>query len=579
MSAVDDIELRRAFFTEAVDILERLETDLGALAQDPTGKEAMNAVFRGLHTIKGNSSFLSLEQITRLAHAAEALLDLARNGKLTVTTEMLALVREVCDGLKILIVEQDSSFDPVSLIVRLGQCASGKPVAAPASAPRAPVSAPAEKKIATANVVRIDEVKINRMIGLVSELELLRYSLERVPEKMDGLGSAVEELRFDLDLQLSKLSRLTRSLSGLMFGVRLVPVNQVFQRFPRVVQDLAKKLGKDISLQVVRGYAELDKAIVEAVADPMTHLIRNSCDHGIEKADERRANGKRPGGTIRLNSYVKGNFVYIEIADDGRGIDGNKILKKAVEKGIVPADRAASFTEQQKLALIFAPGFSTAEQVTDISGRGVGMDVVKSNINRLKGTVIIDSKVGRGTVIQLRFPMSMAVLFSLFFEVEKTKCAIPVSEIEESINYRSADLLAKIPDGANPADYHVIYSLRSVLWGRPEEVGTRDTYPLLRFRDKNGKQLAFIVDDFSSIEEAIVQSVDSYIAALPGLQGASVRKDGTVALVLNPQSILQRARKMAPFAYAKIQVKEEAIDATLADFLSVAGGATAGKAG
>ncbi|MGZ3696387.1 MAG: chemotaxis protein CheA [Bdellovibrionota bacterium] len=328
-------------------------------------------------------------------------------------------------------------------------------------------------------------------------------------------------------------------------------------------------------MQVVRGDAELDKSIVEAVGDPMTHLIRNSCDHGVETSAERVKAGKRPVGTIRLNSYVKGNFVFIEIADDGRGIDGNKVLKKAVEKGIVPADRAASFTEQQKLGLIFAPGFSTAEKVTDISGRGVGMDVVKSNINRLKGTVIIDSKVGRGTVIQLRFPMSMAVLFSLFFDVEQTTCAIPVSEIEESINYRANELLEKIPEGENPANYHVLYSLRSLMWNRTEEGGDKAVYHVLRFREKSGRHLAFIVDDFSSIEEAIVQSVDSYIAALPGIQGASVRKDGTVALVLNPQSIVARALKNKPFAYARIQEKEQSNEPNLADFLGVTGGSAA----
>ncbi|MGE3263482.1 MAG: chemotaxis protein CheA [Bacteriovoracia bacterium] len=578
MSSVDDIELRKAFFGEAVDILDRLDTDIAALDGNLTDKNIINAIFRGLHTIKGNSSFLNLEKITRLGHVAETVLDKVRNGEVSISLELVELVRQVSASLRVMIEQQDFSADTSRLTIALEEISSGQKVKATtkpvsAASPEKASLAASEKKVLLAGVVRVDEAKINRILGLVSELELLRYSLEQMPEKMDLLGAPAEDLRFELDLQLSKLSRLTRSLSGIVFGVRLLPVNQVFQRFPRVVQDLAKKLGKEINLQVVRGDAELDKTIVEAIADPMTHLIRNSCDHGIEPSEERKNKGKRPGGTIRLNSYVKGNFVYIEIADDGRGIDGDKVLKKAVEKGIVPAERAASFTEQQKLGLIFAPGFSMAAAVTDISGRGVGMDVVKSNINRLKGTVIIDSKVGRGTVIQLRFPMSMAVLFSLFFDVEQTGCAIPVSEIEESINYRPAELFERIPEGEDPANFHALYSLRSLLWGRPEMSGHKPVYHVLRFREKSGRHMAFIVDDFSSIEEAIVQSVDSYIAALPGLQGATVRKDGSVALVLNPQSIIARALKAPPFAYARIQIKEKSDASTLSDFLGVTGAA------
>lgn len=576
MSAAEDQELSRAFFVEAVDILERVEGEIEQMEANPQDKEIINAVFRGLHTIKGNSSFLGLDNITKLSHASETLLDKARKGEIPVTAEMMVIVRQVFGDLKVMIAEQEVDRDIAPLVDVIQRFMSGdkKPslavVPAPAAAKVKSVAAAKTetKKVATAAFVRVDEAKIGKILSLVSELELLRYTLEQVPEKMDVLGPAAEDLRFDLDLQLSKLSRLTRSLSGLVFGVRLVPVNQVFQRFPRVVQELATKLGKEIKLEVVRGDAELDKAIVEAIAEPMTHLIRNSADHGVETAAERVKAGKRPVGTIRLNSYVKGNFVYIEIADDGRGIDGDKILKKAVEKGIVPADRASTFTKNQKLGLIFAPGFSTAEKVTDISGRGVGMDVVKSNINKLKGTVIIDSKVGRGTVIQLRFPMSVAVLFSLFFEINDITCAIPVEQIEESLNFQPSDFLTKIPDGEDPKDYFAVHSLRGLLWNQPEDT-RKGVFHVVRFRETNGKNMAFIIDDFSSIEEAIVQSVDSYIAALPGIQGATVRKDGRVAVVLSTQSLVEHAARAKPFAYAKIPVKEAEGATGLSDFLDM----------
>lgn len=562
-----DLELLKAFYQESGDILERLNDEITQLESAPTD-EMVNAIFRGMHTIKGNSSFLSLAGVTGLAHAAETLLDKARKKELPVNDAMVEIVREVVEELSTMIVDQETGKDQSGLVEKINAFMAGKKTALRASPAKAAAPA-AIAKVATGNFVRVDEVKISKIISLVSELELLRYSLEQMPDKMDSLGRAGADLRFEVDLQVSKLSRLTRGLSGLVFGVRLVPVNQVFLRFPKVVKELAGKLNKEIKLEVVNGDAELDKSIVEAIADPMTHLIRNSCDHGIEAPAARVKAGKARVGTIKLNSYVRGNFVFIEISDDGKGIDGDKILAKAVEKGIVPADKTSTFTESKKLALIFAPGFSTAETVTDISGRGVGMDVVKSNINRLKGTVIIDSKVGRGTVIQLRFPMSIVVLFSLFVEVNNTCCAIPMDQVNESIDYAPGELLTSPPEGASPDSYFALYSLKALLWGQAEALGERKIYHALRFKEANGQRMAFLVDEYSSIEEAIVQSVDSYIASLPGIQGATIRKDGSVGLVMNPESLVEHALKAKPFAYVMVKVKAEKEDVTLTDFLGL----------
>jgi two-component system chemotaxis sensor kinase CheA len=559
-----DQELLKAFYDESGDILERLSDDLTRLESAPSDLDVINAVFRGLHTIKGNSSFLSLDPVTKVAHAAETMLDKARRKEIPVSPTLLALVRNVFEQLQTIIVDRQAA-DTSSTVVSIQDFLAGKKVNVTLATAPTPASLP---KITSSSFVRVDEIKVGKIISLVSELELLRYALEKIPEKMDSLGRPAADLRFEADLQISKLSRLTRSLSSLVFGVRLVPVNQVFLRFPKVVKELAVRLDKNIRLEIAHGEAELDKSIVEAIADPMTHLIRNSADHGIETPGQRAAAGKPREGVIRLNSFVRGNFVFIEITDDGRGIDGDIILRKAVEKGIVPAEKAASFTEAQKLGLIFAPGFSTAEKVTDISGRGVGMDVVKSNINRLKGTVIIDSKVGRGTVIQLRFPMSVVVIFSLFVDVNSTCCALPVEQVNESMDFAPGELLGSIPiDDENPAGFTALYSLRSLLWGLPEVAGSRKSYHAIRFKDSKGQNMAFIVDEYSSIEEAIVQSVDSYVAALPGIQGATIRKDGSVGLVLNPDSIVEHALKAKPFAYVKIIAAEEKEEVTLTDFL------------
>ncbi|RYZ98995.1 MAG: hypothetical protein EOP11_19985, partial [Proteobacteria bacterium] len=462
----------------------------------------------------------------------------------------------VLADLRVLIEEQQSDFNVAGTIARIESIISGKfPAPAPIDAPVTEVFGTAPTKAITSEFTRVDDGKIAKILSVASELEILRYALERIPDRLEAMGPGLADLRFEMELQVGKLSRLSRSLSSLIFGVRLVPVNQVFQRFPRVISELGRKLGKEIKLQVVNGDAELDKFIVEAIADPMTHLIRNAADHGIETTEERLRAGKPAQGIVRLNSYVRANFVYIEISDDGKGIDADRVLAKAVEKGIVTAEKAAGYSEAQKLGLIFAPGFSLADKVTDISGRGVGMDVVKSNINRLRGTVLLDSKVGRGTVVQLRFPMSMAVIFSLFLEVGSAPCAVPVDQVDESMDYFPSEILREVPAGSSPEEYLALYSVRALLFKDETETSLqRRSFHTLRFKDCDAR--AFIVEEFASIEEAVVQAVDSYIAALPGLQGATILKDGSVALVLNPQAINALANHSLPLGYVKKRVRE-----------------------
>lgn len=571
-----DQELTKAFFVESSDILEQVEQSLSVVDANKQDFESINALFRGLHTIKGNSSFLDLKNITQITHLAESLLDKARKKEIPITGVFISVIRLVLEDLRRMIDEQIVDLDVGSTTSILNDYLAGKePVLTKNVAAAALDSGSSEgTKKSISSSIRVDEVKVGRILSLASELELIRYSFERFPEKMELLGRSAEDLRFELDLQVSKLSRLTRSLSSIIFGVRLVPVNQVFKRFPRVVAELAGKLGKKVELRIQNGQAELDKNIVDAIADPMTHLIRNSVDHGIESSAERVKKGKVPHGTITLNSYVKGNFVIVEISDDGKGIDGDMILRKAIEKGIVPEDKARFFTEIQKLGLIFAPGFSTAEKVTDISGRGVGMDVVKSNINKLKGTVIIQSVVGKGTIIQLRFPMSMVVMFSLFLQVRDSICAIPMQEVDESVDYFPQELMETIPEGEDKSKYVTIYSLSEILWGeRSGTVSSEGVFHTVRFKDEKNRGHIFLVEEFQSIEEAVVQSLDSYISALPGLQGGTLRKDGSVALVLNPDSLMELSTKAKPFAYAKRKAAFQQEGDSLSDFLGISGGA------
>lgn len=565
-----DPSLLKAFFIESTDTLDALERDLSSLEENPLDENALNSFFRGLHTIKGNSSFLDLEAITKLAHKSETMLDKLRKKEMAFTSQINEICRMVLDDLRSLIVDQNLDWDITTSLGAIDKALGTQTGAAPkTAAPAAPFANQAgikkdsvKPKIQT-SVVRLDEARFDRIVNLVSELELFRNSLELIPDRLELLGEVAADVRFDLDLVVSKLAHTARSLSSLVLGAKLVPVNQVFTRFSKVVNDLAAKLNKKINLEIRNGDAELDKNIVDAIADPMTHLIRNSADHGIETKEERIKRGKPEAGKIVLNSYVKGNFVYIEIADDGRGIDPEKIVNKAIEKGIMPIDKAMKLSEAQKLGLIFAPGFSTAEQVTDISGRGVGMDVVKSNINRLKGSVLINSRVGQGTVIQLRFPMSLVVMYSLFIEVNNSPCAIPLDQVEESCDYKRTELTAELPK-REPDKHMGLYSLSQLLWGKNPS-SAEQCFHVLRF--KGYDNIGFIVDDFLSIEEALVQSVDSYIAALPGVQGATIRKDGTVSLVLNTEVLVALTKKVRPLAYAKRREKIPIDEAAMARYL------------
>ena len=558
MSFELDPVLLKAFFEESSDILVKLSEEIATLADEPNNKEITHSIFRGIHTIKGNSSFLNLVKITELSHTMETLLDKIRKDEVSLNEYLVASLKSACDELSDIILTQDLDRNIDQIKGELESHTGRNNVEAHEDQPVADLEVAKNKtnKIQVSSFIKMTENKFEKMISIAMELEIIRNALEKFPERIDDFGPEFSDFRFDVDLQISKLSRLTKSLNGLVLGVRLVPVSQVFKRFPSIVSELAFKLGKQVFLEVKNADAELDKSIVDAIAEPMTHLIRNAVDHGIESMEERSSENKPPFGTITLSSYVKENFVFIEISDDGKGIDTSLIVRKAIELGIVPAEKVNELTESQKLALIFAPGFSTAEKVTEISGRGVGMDVVKNNINKLKGTVTIDSKVGVGTTIQLRFPMSMVVLLSLFVEVNATSCSFPVEQIDESFNYLPTELLPGIPSDAGDISHWAVYSLKKLLWGLEDDLSARKRYHVLRMRNPAARNMVFLVEEFGSIEESVIQSVDSYISALPGIQGAAVRKDGSVTLVLNVDNIVLRATREKPMGYVRMREKE-----------------------
>lgn len=566
MPGIVDPMILKAFLNESADSVNQLESDLQALETDLTNMDLVNSVFRALHTIKGNSSFLDLASITSITHEAETILDRIRNGDDHMSQETIDVVFAVVDALRAMIADPDRNQDTSAVMQQLlSYSKSNKPIVELREGAAEVLRGTSEDGVAppaaaetrvVVPTIRIEEAKIERMVNMVNELKIVRYAMEAMPQLLEHMGDEARELRFSLDLAISKMSRITGDLGALVYGARLVPVDNVFRKFPRVVRDLSQRLKKQIKLEIANGSAELDKTIVEAIADPMTHLIRNAVDHGIEDPKARAASGKPAQGTVTLNSFVDGNSVVIEIKDDGKGIDTELVARKAVEKGIISADKAANMSYSEKLALIFAPGFSTAAQVTDISGRGVGMDVVKSNINKLKGTVAIQSVVGEGTTIQLRFPLSVVVLRCLYVYGNDVCYAIPLHQVEESLTIPRGQLYQRRPPEREKHEILPVYSLTELLWDKYALPTGTQALNALKVRRKDGATYCLLVDRFSYMEEAIIHSVDSYISSIPGVQGGVIRKDGSVTVSINLDGLYDKIASRKPLGWTAVPVVE-----------------------
>jgi two-component system chemotaxis sensor kinase CheA len=339
-------------------------------------------------------------------------------------------------------------------------------------------------------------------------------------------------------------ARVLQDLQKSVMKIRMVPVEQLFRRLPRVIRDLAKEEGKEVALLVSGQDTDLDKSILDMLAEPMTHLVRNAVDHGLETPAERVAAGKPATGTVRLNAYHQGNQVVIEVSDDGRGIDRRKVVARAVEHGVLGAEEAARLNEAEALDLIFHPGLSTASEVTQISGRGVGMDVVKSVLERLKGTVQIETRVGQGTTFLLKVPLTLAIIKALLFRAADRLYAVPLASVLE---------IARPGDGEfHKVDNHEVWQLRDqvltlVRLSRLAGYGKAARNPKLFVVviAMGDRKFGLIVDQLVGEEELVIKALDDDLVATDLVSGASILGDGTVVLILNIQAVIARLGKAA----------------------------------
>jgi two-component system chemotaxis sensor kinase CheA len=605
----DDPSLVQEFLVESEELLQRMDQDMVALESAPEDAELLNRIFRALHTIKGTSGFLGFESVVRLSHHAEDVLNALRKGEaqlmrptidaLLATRDFLgrmlsdiregglkqyettALLRDLkaaqqarlspptlgellvkqevisADTLDAVLAEQSASAEPR----RLGEMLVEKGLASQVEVGEAlnkqkEISQP---KTPAASTMRVEASKLDDLINLIGELVLERNCLLQMSRDLSSGKVGLKELNAGLGQSAARLSFITEELQSAGLKTRMVPIETVFRKFPRLVRDVASTLKKEVDLVLLGEETELDKTLVELIGDPLVHLVRNSLDHAIEVPEVREKAGKPRKGTIRLEARQEGDQILIIVRDDGAGIDPERVGRKAVEKGLVTAERLRTLSAREILDFIFLPGFSTVEKTTDLSGRGVGMDVVRTNLKKLNGSVGIESRLGEGTTVNLRLPLTLAILPVLLVQVAEDVYALPLRAVVET---------AQI----NPKHTHRVEG-NEVLCLRGE------TLPLLRLDQLfpagaggppanrasdaseagqkvvilgvGERRIALLVDQLLGQESTVIKPLGTYLHGCSSLAGATIGGDGRVRLVLDPAGLLENLQLAATAAMRK----------------------------
>ncbi len=395
---------------------------------------------------------------------------------------------------------------------------------------------------ASENTLRVDAGRIDTVMNLVGELIIGKSMLQRALTEFERRHSK-DPVRGKLADALGFQSRVLGELQKSVMKIRMVPVEQLFRRFPRIVRDVARLRNKDVGLEIAGQNTDLDKGILDALADPLAHLVRNAADHGIEAAAEREAAGKPARGNICLNAYHDGDQVIIEVSDDGRGLDREKIVRRAIERGIVSSEASAQLNESEALQLVFAPGLSTADEVTEISGRGVGLDVVKSALESLKGSVELESQPGRGTTFRLLVPLTLASIQALLFRVCGRLYAVPLASV--------AEITRIVEDEVHQVDDHEVFQLRKQVLTlvrldrlEPHALAERARRLFVIVIASGGRKFGLAVDGLMGEEELVIKALEDHLVTSPLVSGASILGDGTVVLILNVPAVVSQLSRL-----------------------------------
>ncbi len=463
------------------------------------------------------------------------------------TIEPLSLQSDIAEPVSKTIQTEATQEQSVAIATSANTSTGGKadnitpitPAVSKTSAKSPAKAAPKKKKVTETGSIRVGTDKIDTLINMVGELVITQSMLSQMGEdfNMDKLE--------DLREGLAQLERNTRELQESVMRIRMLPISFSFQRFPRLVHDLSQKMNKKIELKMLGEQTELDKTVMEKIGDPLVHLVRNSLDHGIEDPHTRLAAGKDEVGTITLNAYHQGGFIIIEISDDGAGLPKDKLLLKAIEKGLV--SEQDNLPDEKIYDLIFHPGFSTADQVSDISGRGVGMDVVRKNIKELGGNVDVTTEEGKGTTFTIRLPLTLAILDGQLVKVGSETYIIPLVSIIESLEIETDNI--NTIAGANEVykmrdEYIPLVRLYEVFDVTPETTRLQDC--LLVVVEGDGGKAGILVDDLLSQQQVVIKSLETNYKRIQGISGATILGDGTVALILDMAGLLALAKEIEP---------------------------------
>jgi two-component system, chemotaxis family, sensor kinase CheA len=414
------------------------------------------------------------------------------------------------------------------------------------SAPGAPAPAvpgPGSVAAAQENLLRVEASRIDNVLNLVGELIIGKSMLQQALNEF-AKRYPKELLRGKFGDAMAFQARVLNDLQRSVMKIRMVPVDQLFRRFPRMVRDVSRQCGREVELDISGQDTDLDKGILDSIAEPLTHLVRNAVSHGIEPAEERRKAGKKPQGVVRLNAYHHGNQVVVEVTDDGRGIDAQKIRAKAIELGMTTPEEAARMTEAEILDFIFRPGFSTAEQVTEVSGRGVGMDVVQSVLHRLKASISVETRPGQGTTFRLKLPLTLAIIKALLFWVEQRLYAIPLNAVLEIARTFETEV--------HQVDNYEVLQLRNQVLpllrlGRPvEAAGDRKSKLFVLVITVGERKYGLIVDALEGEEELVIKALDDHTFHTDLVSGASILGDGRVVLILNLPAVVEHVARSRP---------------------------------
>ncbi|MBY0578171.1 MAG: chemotaxis protein CheA [Burkholderiales bacterium] len=597
-------EILQDFLQEAGDLLSDVDNKLVDLEKNPDDKKLLNDIFRNFHTIKGGAGFLNATEMVKLCHLTENLFDKLRNAELTMNPAIMDAIFAATGEIRNMFGSlahstQPSPADP-DLLARLASALKGETIApshAPAKAPAAgpdwdklyhsltPAPTVAEAEVparresdadaprtlkresdSTKNTrresdkaavekettIRIDTARLDQVLNLSGEIGLTKNRLNCLRNHVLQGKTDQETLR-DLDEAVNQLDLLVGVLQNAVMKTRMQPVGRLFQKYPRMARDLARQLGKEMELVISGEETELDKTMIEELSDPLVHLIRNAVDHGIETPEERRAMGKPEKSIVTLSAIQAGDHIVIEITDDGRGMNANALKRKALEKGIIDEEALGNLDEQQSLGLIFMPGFSTKDQISSVSGRGVGMDVVKTNIQKLNGRIEIASTPGKGSTFSIYLPLTLAILPVLIVQVCKQSFAVPLAMVREIIPIHPEEVQS-VSGRATMVVRNEVLPIRALV----EMIGwSQDEAPAYGVLMKSGvKSFILAVNNFVGREDVVIKPLKGIKPK--GVAGATLSGDGSIVLILDMEELLSGESGTKQSLFVQTTSKNEA---------------------